>query len=455
MKFPYLKKNLPHIFFVSLIACIALNSSYANTRNLEKHVKNLDDKIHSLEHDIDLLTQKKYYLYNDSDVKIRRSTIGTGPYFGVDSSYDGSELLINQSNINKDLGLLNQKQVIALKNSKSKEINTTPHIQISGNLEGRLLFNNIRRNNVALSSSEVELGALINNWVNGFTNFTYDSSTSDIKLTLGFLTLGNLDRSPFFLTVGRMFMPFGSFSSYLANANPLNKAIGRIRTDGIKIGYYDKNWLISAASYVGATKRHSHSKLDQYAINIQYSMPQVKSNSGFGYKALIGYTNNLAEAFRTQIVFTSPTKILRHYISGIDGSLTLYYNNFILNGEYTSALENYAISDWSENGNKVKPSSLKVEGIVKYILLGKNTYTVLHFSNTNDAAAINRGVKTQYAIDTTVNILKDTYISAEFDLQKQYKNTSFTGDLFSNAVTVLSPSSKYNKVIAVTLDIYF
>lgn len=66
-----------------------------------------------------------------------------------------------------------------------------------------------------------------------------------------FVTLGNLNHSPFFATVGKQYIPFGNFKKLSVSTDPLTKDIFRMNADAITLGHVQGNHLSTLSFYQG------------------------------------------------------------------------------------------------------------------------------------------------------------------------------------------------------------
>lgn len=72
-----------------------------------------------------------------------------------------------------------------------------------------------------------------------YTEVNYQVNTH--SLLDAYLTLGNLDYSPLFATIGQQYVPTGNYNKYEVDANPLNKSIFRINQQAITVSSLNKN----------------------------------------------------------------------------------------------------------------------------------------------------------------------------------------------------------------------
>ena len=73
----------------------------------------------------------------------------------------------------------------------------------------------------------------------------YDASPPDVgprinnsafNLNMGFVNIGNLDKTPFYFTAGQLYVPFGRYSTSMVSA-PLTLNLARTKTRPFILGY--------------------------------------------------------------------------------------------------------------------------------------------------------------------------------------------------------------------------
>ncbi len=404
---------------------------------------------------------------DDVELTRRLDAVGTGPYFGIGSEYDGSDLVVLQPNIHKDLGILKQQQRTARFTGETCGPKN-PYVQLSGFLEAQATLETESRNHINLTASNLDLSAWVNKYFSAYTNFgvdTDDTSEQNFRMILGFITIGNLNVSPFYASAGQMFVPFGSFSTGTSSIGAIPRSMGRIVEQAISAGYYsERNGLhITGAVYDGKTQNSNHRNVDQFAgtisHNINFNIQSIPSSLKTG----VSYTNNIADAAVLRSIFKRNAS-LRHYVPGIDVFAKFNFGPIVLREEYVTALEKFNKTDITQNGHSVKPGSFLSEIEYDTYIYGKGTAFVLHYSRIFQGALASP-IKHQYGFNTTVNVLKDTMVSLEYAIRSSYSNHNLLPTPTATTFTNLNPfvvsslnssfSGRNKSVLVLTLDLFF
>lgn len=121
-------------------------------------------------------------------------------------------------------------------------------------------------------------------------------ANSAIFLNTAFLTLGDLNRFPFYLSAGQMFLPFGAYSSSLVVA-PLTARVGRMKQRPLLLGYQGTGatsaFNASIFGFKGDAFVDKHSGvLNNGGANLGYKF----SHSLFSINAGASVISNIADA---------------------------------------------------------------------------------------------------------------------------------------------------------------
>ena len=239
-------------------------------------------------------------------------------YYG----YYGDRLISQSGKINRDITLLQMKQ----------RAQTNPWVIVGGDailiarypkLENKPLY---LFDQLSAELQNLRTNVMINFSEYGFAQFNYQVN-SDLLLD-GFVTLGNLDRSPLFLTVGKQYIPYGDFNKYEAEVNPLNKTIFRIDKPAVTAGIFTGDYLLRA-SFVDN---------DEYNNNaVAFSAEKRFKIKQDHWRISAGYISNITD-------MTRPLRTLdisHNQVSAFDTFAIYNHKQYSLRVEITQALKNF------------------------------------------------------------------------------------------------------------------
>ncbi|MDP1574774.1 MAG: LbtU family siderophore porin [Coxiellaceae bacterium] len=462
----------------------------AQTKKLQSEVASLREKEKQKKAGS---VQKPIVGTNSSSPAIQRMwehyiTVTTVPFSGKQLAYNGSDLLCNVSSMNEDVTLLQQKQdVLGLLAQQGHTINR-PVLQVSGAAQGQLyssrIFdpasaNNATTSGLALSTAELDFNAMASSWATAFMALDYSGSpvsqgnrnpNATIYLSRGFVTIGNLDKSPVYFTIGQMYSPFGRYSTSMVST-PETQSLMEIRTPTAILGYSAHNLVLSAYTYEGSDTSGSDSMFEQGGVNATYKL-MFGDNRSFNVGA--GWASNIADSQGMQGTgystsfngvnyfagFGSSTgsNNLVHSVDGADVNATLALGPVTMLAEYITALRAFSPLDLTFNGVGAKPAAEHVE--MDYLLpfFAKRYGTTLgaSFDHASQSLALNLE-QDKYAVFLNTSIWRETIESIEYNYQTDYSKTTTANGSTSvtPANTNIVGSGKGVNTVLLQVGVYF
>jgi len=247
-------------------------------------------------------------------------------------------------------------------------------------------FDGADSSDITLATAALGLDVQITEWVNAHILMLYEEDdTEPMDLDEGTITLGNLEKFPLYLNAGKMYVPFGSFESYMIS-DPLTLELGETRESAALLGF-------EASSFYGSF----------YAFNSDINetgdddtIASFGANAGYGYEndnmsLDIGadWINNIAAAdiFKGYFGDAGITEV-QDYPAGLTAHLTISYGPFILIGEYLGALDAFDASELDFNGRGAEPSAWNIEATYIWEIKGKETTFAVGYQKTDEALAL-------------------------------------------------------------------
>lgn len=412
----------------------------------------------------------------------------TTPYFTTKPAWDGSDLLVNMPTMNEDLRLLQLKSDLHREYREAGEpYPTRPIIELSGAIEGAGLYGKSYGTTVSdinLGRGELDVNADVSKWANGFISINYDDappitgnrvgrvSNSRLYLRRGFLTIGNLQYSPAYFTIGQLYLPFGQYNSALLTA-PLTRTIFRTNTRAAVLGFSEDGLYAQAYGYHGVTHTGNRSNNNQWGVNAGYNSPhnqKVVYGIGAGYLSNIadaqGMLNNGNNIVTTQFQgFDSIGEIgdtfvesnaLQHLVQGFDIHANIGFDAINLYAEYMTALRTFAAQDLSFNQAGAKPAALHTEADLSTQLWNKPTTFGLSFGKSWQALGL-RVPQYSYAVVGNISIWKDTIESLEFRHDINYGSTTQANggnrQQFDNPI--FGTAKRSQNIVTAQIGVYF
>lgn len=314
-------------------------------------------------------------------------TVSTSPYIGMQTAYNASDIWSQQSTMNEDLYILQYKQTLQNRLQQAGvSLDQRPIIEISGAVVGSAVqtfsnFSNPQNSgDINLSTAEIDINAMASRWATGFMSLEYDSSppqtgsrvtNSRLYLSRGFVTIGDLDRSPFYFTAGQVYLPFGRYYSYMITT-PLTLSVARVNDRAAILGYSKNGLFVQGYVYPGIDANATDTIFHAGGLNAGYKMiftPNLDLTFGGGVISDItdaqgmGYTgaNNPQFPGFTSFNGSSSTYPFVHTVPGADAhaEFDFWTNTFV--AEFVGATRDFASQDLTFNGNGAHPQALHAE----------------------------------------------------------------------------------------------
>lgn len=403
----------------------------------------------------------------------------TSPYLGLRSSYDASDLIVNLPSMNEDLVLLLQRKDMEKQaQAVGLPYGDRPLIMVSGDLLPQFIFgNNYQKSSISqvtLSGAELDIQAISSRWAAGFLALNYDNSTptatglnvssvnnSRVYVSRGFVTVGDLNVFPTYLTAGQMYAPFGIYSNSLVTS-PLTQAIGRALIRSAMLGYAQNGVYAEAYAYNGDTYVNSRRNINEGGFNGGYK----HSNEDWTYDFGAGYISNMADAQGAQsnsitssgqfqgFGEASAAERIQHRVPGGDVHTEIRYKNWNFNAEYVGAFEAYSTADMTYNTGGAKPQASHLELDYNRLFLNRPWTFAVAYDHSWEALAYNIAEQSYFGV-VSVSIWKDTIESIEFRHDINYPSTASAIGSAANSATAITPLGNSRNTITMQLGFYF
>lgn len=337
----------------------------------------------------------------------------TSPYLGLRSEFDGSDLIVNLPSVNEDLRLLKHRYI--LDNNlyeRYHKIPETPLIELSGQL-GAIAsytdpYHGNAQNDIDLTDAELDVVVHAHEWVTGFMAINYDNSpksgyvnhrvsNSRLFLNKGFITLGNLRNSPFYMTIGQLYVPFGRYKSHMI-VNPLTQNLGRSKQRAVVVGFKQPGptGLFANVFYFKGNAINRGQNNGGAHLGYAFSKADVQGEMG------ASFLFNLADADRLQMTGQSAgfpgfasleaapleTQQLDHAVQAFHAHINLSYEDVGFLAEYVTALRDFSVMDLSYNMHGARPWAVNVEGTFYFSMDGKPASFSAGYGHSQEALAL-------------------------------------------------------------------
>lgn len=410
-------------------------------------------------------------------------TVTTTPFTGKKTDFDGDDLLYNMSSMNEDLSLLKQRQGIEDEMHSHGYSLDRPILQVSGGVEGQMYsasgFGAAATDGTNLSDAQLDLNAIASSWASAFMSFNVSGSpistgnrepNTSLYVGRGFVTIGNLDVTPFYFTGGLIYVPFGRYSNGMIST-PLTVSLGRIRTPAAQLGFsLDNGVYASVYGFAGSQTSGGTAVFKQggASLGIKRAFSQ-DDNYGVG----VGWVSNVADAqgqqnngigsgtaqfggFAVSTATSTNNNLLVHRVDGFDTHGHVQFGNINLIGEYIGAIERYSPLDLTYNTVGAEPQAMHAE--VDYLLpfFAKKYGTTLGvaYDHTWEALALNLP-ENSYSTFLSTSIWRETTEELEFRHDTDYASSNSATGRGATAGSLITGTGKGRNSVILQFGVYF
>lgn len=409
---------------------------------------------------------------------IAGTPVVSSPYLGDRPAFDGSDYIVNISSINRDIRLMQQRRrLFRAYENIGYPVPHRPIIALSGKLEPVANFSRpftgTANGDITLGSSELDVAAILNNWVEGFIGIAFDEappplggqriSNSSFDLNLGFVNIGDLDRTPFYFTAGQLYVPFGKYASAMVTS-PITLVLARTKTRPFIFGYKSQN---GSGPYAAAYVYRSDTTLGSTGVagfNAGYIIEgnDLSGDLGGGYIGSMDDSGGMQSTGSTPLTtfggfgsITNGSEAV-HKVGGLNLHGNLSFDRYTIAAEWVGATSAFHPQDLSFNGNGAKPQAAQVEGGVTFKVFDKPASIAVGYQWSKETLALNLP-ESRISGVFNISIWKDTVESLEYRHDADFNTYQFANGAappgLVNANTV--GTGKTSDTVVAQIGVYF
>jgi hypothetical protein len=410
----------------------------------------------------------------------------TSPYLGVPSSYNAADLIINFSNINSDLLLLQEREAVedAYISAGIAPIRSFTAISgaVIGQVEGTRPYQGSRTSDIDLPTATVDVIGAVNPYATGFMAFTYDNappsaetppqqgpvtSNSHFYLDQGFITLGNLNKGDWYGTIGQFYVPFGQYTAYTLDTLVTN-SLGQTKERGALVGFdhTTDHTALNVSAYVfpgDAITQQNEARINAGGANLDFTYTGDNWSIDLGSSAI----NDIADSQTMQLNgnatdngyfagfgASSDSEVLQRQVPALDLRSDLSIGPYALATEYIGSTSSFSRPDMTFNSAGAKPRAFVLQGTRSFTLINKPSSVSLGYGITQQSLALLLPEEV-FSCAFNTSLWRDTVESIGYDHDINYgKNDTATGAGL-NAVLPTAGLGHTSDTITSEIAVYF
>lgn len=268
---------------------------------------------------------------------------------------------------------------------------------------------------IDLATAELYLDLEATEWARSRFAVEYDSDDDDLALIEANITLGGADSFPFFLTAGRVYAPFGDFSTNMLQ-DPLTLTVGEINSTGVIAGFTAVGLTGTVFGFKGLKETDSDDTVQGFGASLGYSYEQDETAVNAG----ISWVNNIADADAvTEAMDESGLDGITSRVDGFGMHLGASCGPFSLIGEYIMAVDSFDPAELAFGESGARPAAWNGELAYTTQFWAKETVFAAGYQQSSDALAL--GLPEQrYIAAASIEVFAGTTVSLEYYLDQDY-----------------------------------
>lgn len=365
---------------------------------------------------------------------IAGTPVVSSPYLGDRPAFDGSDYIVNISSINRDIRLMQQRRrLYRAYQSIGYPVPHMPIIALSGKSEPVGVLNDPFRGNtngdLTLGSSELDIAAALNQNVEAYIAIAYDESPPEVgprinnsafNLNMGFVNIGNLDKTPLYFTAGQLYVPFGRYSSSMISS-PLTMNVARTKTRPFILGYKSQEDSGPFAAVYAYRSDTNLGKSGVGGVNLGYifEYQEVTGEIGASYISSIDDAagmqstgSTIGTTFGGFGSITNGNEAVRK-TQAMDVHGNIGYDRYNFTAEWVGATQAFRPQDLSFNGRGARPQAAQAEVGMTFRAFNRPSSIGLGYQWSKDALALNLPQQRFVGV-FNISIWKDTVESLEY-----------------------------------------
>lgn len=309
-------------------------------------------------------------------------------------------------------------------------------LTLSGSIEGDFIvaedFAGASSSEFNLDTVELILDLKASEWAKGKIVIDYDGDDEDLHIDEANITLGGNESFPLFLTAGKIYAPFGDFSTDMIQ-DPFTQTLGEINEEGAIAGFEKNGFTASVFAYNGVDEIGDDNTINGYGASIAYACEQDDLTLRGG----AGWVSNLADADGiTDILPRSEDDaiLLHDATAGLNLFAGAQFKGFSLFSEYTTALDSFQSEDLSFASGGAEPKAWNTELAYTTELVGKETVFALGYQKTWESVRLELP-EYRYSVSGAMGFFAGTTVILEYYYDEDYSaedgGTDGDGDGFT------------------------
>jgi len=280
-----------------------------------------------------------------------------------------------------DLAFAEEKEGGALEQLKER-------VTLSGTIEVDVLwsedFTGEKTSDLTLSTATLGVEGKLAPWAVGTLALDWDDEEDKITVDEAYITLGKTDDIPVYLSAGRLYLPFGNFTTNMLQ-DPFTLTLGEIQASSVVGGVSFKGLNAALFAYKGMNETGSDDDIKGYGAMAGYEF----SGDAVSFSAGVAVIGNIADSGGIDDAFgEAGLDEIREYVPGLAAYAGATFGPFSIFAEYLAALDSFAAEELTFGAAGAQPAAVNVEAAYAIELAGKETVFAAGYQWSDEAVAL-------------------------------------------------------------------
>ncbi|MGE4559643.1 MAG: LbtU family siderophore porin [Desulfobulbus sp.] len=317
-----------------------------------------------------------------------------------------------------------EEEVARQLNEKGPGPKINDYVTLSGSIEGDYKLSQgkdgAHTSEFVLDTVELIMDIEMADWATGTIVLDYDGDDEDrFYLDEANVTLGRTESIPFFLTAGKIYVPFGDFSTNMIQ-DPLTQTLGETNPKGAILGYEANGLTATVFSYNGMDEGDDdNDTINGFGASLAYNYEQDDK----GFNAGVAWISNIGDSITITDYLEDDKSIysISDEVPGISINAGGYYKAFSVIAEYIAALDSFTFDEIAYGAEGAEPKALNTELAYSTAIMNKDTVFAVGYQRSWEAYALDLP-EHRYMASASMNVVKGTTVMLEYYIDEFYDN---------------------------------
>ena len=241
-----------------------------------------------------------------------------------------------------------------------------------------------KSSDLALATATLGVEGKLAPWAVGTLALDWDDEEDKVTVDEAYITLGKTDDIPVYLSAGRLYLPFGDFTTNMIQ-DPFTLTLGEIQASSVVGGVSLKGLTAGLFAYKGMNEAGSDDDIKGYGAMVGYEFEA----DNLKFSAGVAVVSNIADAGGIDDAFgEAGIDEIAEYVPGVAAYGGATFGPVSIFAEYVSALDSFTAEELAFVDSGAQPAALNVEAAFTLPLLDHETVFAAGYQWSEEAVAL-------------------------------------------------------------------